>query len=207
MDLRALLSNRSFPMAATGYAPTEVRARLSVVDAALAAGEDLVPLLRPSFALVGFGYDPAAVDDLFARLRDAVGVDETPVGPDSTPNDPAPQAAAPAPEAPDPAPAERRRAMVEMITGARFHLARGTGYDPTDVDAWLDRLKDALVEGHAVGDDLMGVRFHTVRGRGYDPADVDTFIDDLAHVDAGGEVPERPDADDEPKGWFRGLFS
>ncbi len=66
-------------------------------------------------------------------------------------------------------------AMIARIKRARFSSTRGRGYDPREVDTFLDQAVEALAQGYRPG----AAPAFTVRRRGYERADVDAFTDEL----------------------------
>ncbi|MDR1430510.1 MAG: hypothetical protein LBI99_00100, partial [Propionibacteriaceae bacterium] len=83
-------------------------------------------------------------------------------------------------EAPVPSEPSGGVGSVVGVPGPVFHLARRDGYEPSDVDAFIDRL-EALPdtpEGRRAAWELAeGIHFHLARRDGYEPSDVDRFVD------------------------------
>ncbi|MDN5570603.1 MAG: DivIVA domain-containing protein [Propionibacteriaceae bacterium] len=207
-------------MAATGYAPVEVRPFLDRIAEALERGNlPAADALTPRFSTVSFGYDPEQVDELLTRLRAELSTPAASLPDPSAAGGPAPAAEAdPAPDAETLDAADRGAAMLTWLTDARFNLIRRHGYDPQSVDDFIDHMSEGVRDGRDVSIDLMEVRFPSATRRGYAPAEVDRLLDDLRALNEGrqpptattssqGTAPEptRAPRKDQP-GRFRRLF-
>ena len=156
------------PVALRGYDRAQVDALLERITATLHHGRwglTADEVRRARFDIVLRGYEQRAVDELLQEaIRELQAV--------------APMGARPG------RPKVHPEWLIGWIQSVRFSGSRfRTGYDPRDVDAFLDRVVAGLRGAAAplTARDIRESAFRTVRfGRGYDEAEVDRFLVQLA---------------------------
>lgn len=180
LDPHELVRTESFPIVDVGYGSFVVHRHLTEVANALAEDRDVSTLLHPTFELVSYGYEAAQVDALFRNLREALGRFDAVASPAIAGE---PSASPPVEASPLRTPPSRPNAPevtgppTERIGATRFPVARGPGYAPADVDAWLAQVAERRRSGPTLS--RLSPTFRVVARNGYDTAAVDGFVERL----------------------------